>query len=68
VNFVGGGGIFDAGGIAPLGIMEDVATARGRGSFEGVAGPDTARTLGAFVRAESLKIDLALLGAVLGMG
>jgi hypothetical protein len=64
VNFVGGGGIFDAVGLAPFGIL-DTATVRGRGSFEGVA---TARTLGVFGREDSLKIDLALLGVELGIG
>lgn len=66
MNFVGGGGIFDAVGFAPLGILEEeTATVRGRGSFEGVA---TARTLGVFGREDNLKIDLALLGVELGMG
>lgn len=66
MNFVGGGGIFDAVGLAPFGMLEEEAeTDRGRGSFEGVA---TARTLGVFGREDSLKIDLALLGVELGMG
>jgi hypothetical protein len=66
VNFVGGGGIFDAVGFAPYGMLEEEAdTDRGRGSFEGVA---TARTLGVLGREDSLKIDLALLGVELGMG
>lgn len=51
-----------------MGIPGETTTVLGRGSFEGVAGPDTARTLGVFVRAESLKIDLALLGVELGIG
>ena len=67
MNFVGGGGIFDVRALAPLGMLEEEGTTvRGRGSLEGVAGPDTARTLGVFARADSLKIDLALLGV--GMG
>lgn len=66
MNFVGGGGIFDA-ELAQLGIL-DVTAVWGRGSFEGVACPDTVRTFGIFVRAESLKIDLALLGVELGIG
>lgn len=65
VNFVGGGGIFDAVRLAPFGILEEIATVRGRGSFEGIA---TARTLGVFGREDSLKIDLVLLGVELGMG
>lgn len=66
MNFVGGGGIFDAVGLAPFGTLKDeTATVRGRGSFEGVG---TARTLGVFGREDSLKIDLALLGVELGMG
>jgi hypothetical protein len=66
VNFVGGGGIFDALWLAPIGMLEEEAeTDRGRGSYEGVA---AARTLGVFGREDGLKIDLALLDVKLGMG